>query len=309
MKIAVIGLGGVGGYFGGRLAAAGRDVVFLVTERTASAMRGKPLEVASIHGDFRVDAPRISSRSEVLDDRDLIIVATKTSQIEPITRTCLEGHVAENALVLPLQNGVEATSIIASGLGEHRVLIGLCGIIAFKAGPGRIRHVGIDPFIRFGWPSGEHSRRLEEIREVFESSGITAEIPASPLAALWQKFLFVVSWGSVAALAGAAAGEIRAQPQTSSVVRDAMDEIAALAAARGITVDVETAWRFWNELPADATTSLQRDIAEGRESELEHWTGAVVRLAGESGVDAPVHRLAYACLLPRAVRAGLSPGT
>lgn len=302
MKIAIIGLGGVGGYFGGRLAAAGRDVVFLVRQETAAAMRGRALEVQSINGDFRVEAPRLSSRGEDLEDRDLIIVTTKTSQLEAVTREYLEAHVGPDALVLPLQNGVEATSVIASRLGDDRVLVGLCGIIAFKEGPGRIRHAGIDPFIRFGWPSGRKSPRLEEIKRALETAGITAEIPDEPLVALWEKFLFVVSWGTISALADATAGEIRRQPRTAEVLRQAMHEIAAVAAARDIHVDAEKAWQFWNQLPESGTTSLQRDINQGRESELEHWTGAVVRLAEESGVDVPIHRVAYACLLPRAER-------
>jgi 2-dehydropantoate 2-reductase len=306
MKIGIIGLGGVGGYFGGRLAASGRDVVFIVREETAAALRGKPLQVESINGDFRIEAPRFSSRCEDLEDRDLIIVATKTWQVDEIARTCLAGHVAEDALILPLQNGVEASSIIASHIGEDRVLIGLCAIIAFKEGPGRIRHTGIDPFIRFGSPSGETSPRLEEIKEMFTASGIKAEIPASSLVALWDKFLLVVSWGTVSALANATAGEIRKQPRTASLLREAMDEIAAVAAARGITLNPETAWKFWNTVPDAGTTSLQRDIAEGRPSELEHWTGAVVRLAEESGVDVPIHRVAYACLLPRAATVAAS---
>jgi len=305
MRIAVFGSGGVGGYFGGRLAQAGEDVVFIARGKHLQAMREKGLEVESILGDFVVKDIDASDDPARIDPVDVVLVAVKSWQLPEAART-MRPLVGPATLVVPLQNGVEAHQQLAAELGSGVVVAGLCGLISIKAGPGRIRHTGTTPFIRFGELDNRPSERLERLERAFSrASGLTVEIPTDIYAALWRKFLLVTSWGSLGAVTRAPIGVVREQPGSRRLLEQAMREIYQLARARRVALSPEVATEtmaFFDALPAGGTTSMQRDILAGRPSELEAQTGAVVRLGRQAGVDTPLFSFIYHALLPLELR-------
>ena len=306
MRIAVVGVGAVGGYFGGRLAEAGHDVVFVARGRTLDRLRTHGLLVESGHGDFSIASPRAVDDPSEAGPVDLILLAVKAPQIREAGRA-LAPLVGPNTTVIPLQNGVEAPSLLAEILGPKHILGGLCRIFSTRIAPAQIRHDGLEPTLLFGELGRENTDRVHQIRGALESAkGMTVTTPDDVEAALWEKFLFVAPLGGVGALVREPVGVLRAVPETRGILRSAMDEIVAVARKRNIAIGrdaTDRAMRLVDALPHDATASMQRDIVEGRPSELEYQTGTVVRYGQDSAVPTPVNSTVYAALLPSELRA------
>jgi 2-dehydropantoate 2-reductase len=300
MKIAIFGTGAVGGYFGGRLAQAGEDITFIARGETLAALQQNGLRVDSLKGDFTLHPVQATNNPAEVGRVDVILVAVKSWQVEEAA-AAIRPMVGPDTAVIPLQNGVEAPGQLAAVLGESNVLGGLCTIIAAVAAPGHIRHVGAEPYIVFGELDNRPSQRSEQLRQAFSQAGVKVEVAADIQAALWGKFLSVTSWGSVGAVTRAPVGVIRTLPETRVMVEQAMNEIYQVALARGIHLPaaiIAERMAFIDSLPPASTTSMQRDIAGGRLSELEQQTGAVVRLGREVGVATPLYQFIYSSLLP-----------
>ncbi|HEX5044713.1 MAG TPA: 2-dehydropantoate 2-reductase [Candidatus Polarisedimenticolaceae bacterium] len=301
MRVAFVGAGGVGGLFGAQLARGGEEVIFIARGGHLDAIREDGL---TVHADTEVWNVRPALATD--DPRevgavDAVVLAVKTFQLEEAARQ-IGPMLREDTVVLPLQNGVEATGQLAALLGEQRVLVGLCGTLSWIAGPGRIRSLGTTHFVRLGEPDGRKSARVEALHRAFVKSGVRAEVPDDVHAALWEKFLFVVPMGGVGAVTRAPIGVTRALPETRALLRDAMQEIADLARASEVRLRediVSRALQFMDGLDPAGTSSLQRDLAAGRPSELEAWNGAVVRLGQARGVPTPTHAFLHASLLPQ----------
>lgn len=306
MRVAIIGTGGVGGYFGGRLAQAGHEVSFLARGPHLAAMQEHGLAVDSVAGDFRVKPVRASDRTEEIGPVDVVLVCVKAWQVDD-TCELLPPLLGPDTCVVPLQNGVEAPDQISARIGRERVVGGIARIISFVAAPGHIRHAGAEPGIELGEFDGSRSERLERLVAGFrECTGVTCQAVDDIQAAMWTKFLFVAGWGSVAAIARAPLGAIRETPAARELVLEAMREIESLARARGVALAndaVEQAMAFADKLPFAGTTSLQRDIQAGLPSEIEAWSGAVARLSRAAGIACHIHRIAYAAVQPLERRA------
>jgi 2-dehydropantoate 2-reductase len=306
MRFAIYGAGGVGGYFGGRVAEAGMDVVFIARGEHLQALRRHGLRVESICGNFELTAVNATDDPADAGQVDVVIVATKAGQVEDAARS-MEPMLAKQSFVLPLQNGVEAPDILAHSLGVERVVGGLCGVLSYIVGPGHIRHAAIQPFISFGELDNRRSDRIERLRQCFErAKGVRVEVPEDIQAAMWKKFLFIAGWGAVGAVTRAPVGVLRSRPETREMMRCAIAEIYAVAVARGVALDssiVEKTMKGIDGLSEDGTASMQRDIMDRRPSELEMQTGAVLRLGRQAGIDTPVNRFLYASLLPMELRA------
>ncbi len=305
MRFAVYGAGGVGGYFGGRLAQAGEEVAFIARGAHRKALEDHGLKVESIKGDFAVPRVTVTDDPSRVGPVDVLIVAVKTWQLRDILPSLVHLVHAET-MILPLLNGVEAADEIAVVAGRERVLKGMAWIISNIREPGVILHVGAEPRIVLGEMDGARTDRVDRLRLTLEACGVVAEIPDDIDVALWKKFLFVVSVGGMGAVTRAPIGVIRKVPETRQLLADAMAEIRDVGLAGGIALPpevVETSLAFADTLPPQGKASLQRDIAEGRRSELEAWNGAVVRLGKARGVETPVHRAIYNSLLPLELRA------
>ena len=300
MRFAIFGVGAVGGYFGGRLAQAGEDVTFIARGDHLKVLRAKGLRVDSVKGDIFLSPVTAIDDPAKVGTVDVVLLGIKTWQV-PVAAKQIQPLIGENTMVLPLQNGVEAATQLTDVLGSENVCGGLAKIVCFLAGPGHIRHTGMDPYIGFGELNNRHTERAEALLRTLKHAGINAEIMSDITAALWQKFLFVVSWGGIGAITRAPIGVIRTVPQTRRLIEQAMGEISDVARAHQIHLPediVATTLEFMDTLPPNGTTSMQRDIAEGRPSEIEAWNGAVVRLGGEAGVAVSLNAFIYGSLLP-----------
>jgi 2-dehydropantoate 2-reductase len=298
MRIVVFGTGGVGGYFGGRLAAAGEDVTFVARGEHLRAIKTNGLKVDSPNGDFVIYPAKATEDVSEIGETDLVILGVKAWQVPEAARA-IKPVVGSGTTVLPLQNGVDAVPQLVDALGLKNVVGGLCRIVSFVVEPGHIRHAGFAPTIIIGELDNRRTERITKIEEVFKHAGLDTTIAADIQVALWTKFLFIASFSGVGAVADAPAGVVRSDPKWRAQILNAMEEIYALAHARGVNLpsdSVDKVMAAVDGLPEDATSSMQRDIAARKPSELESQNGAVVRMAGESGVDVPTHTLIYQIL-------------
>jgi 2-dehydropantoate 2-reductase len=305
MKFAIFGAGAVGGYFGGRLALSGQKVIFIARGRNLDALRKTGLSVVSVDGDFTVSTVAATDSPTDVGPVDIVLVTVKTWQLADAIQS-MAPLVGPETVLVPLLNGVDAPKVLSKSFGNSRVVIGMAKIIARLTGPAHVHHLGAMPFIALGEPDNRRSRRVERLKATLSASGITTEIPGDIHAALWSKFLFVVSWGGVGAVTRAPIGVLRSMPQTREMIMAAMEEIYRLALSLGIGLTeniVASTMAFIDSLPPEGTASLQRDIAAGLPSELESWNGAVERLGREAGVATPVNAFIYRCLLPLEKRA------
>jgi len=208
--------------------------------------------------------------------------------------------------VVTSQNGVDAPDEAAAVLGRERVIPGIARIFSYVGAPGRIDHLGGPGSLEFAEWDGRPSERVSRLREALARAGVKVVVPDDIVAALWEKFLFVVPMGGVGAVTRAPVGVTRALPETRRMLEAAMAEILDVSRARGVRLPegiVERSLAFLDAQPAAGTSSLQRDIAAGRSSELEAWNGSVVRLGAETGVPTPVNGFIHASLLPQERRA------
>lgn len=299
MRFVIYGAGGVGGYFGGRLAQAGEDVAFIARGDHLRAMRENGLRVASINGDFVLPSPQVSDDPAALERADCIILAVKTWQIDDAL-AAMRPLVGTDTVILPLENGVEALDQITAAYGTEHALGGLCQILAWREAPGEIRHAGIDPLIRIGEIDNTRSERLQAVVAALErADGITVEVPTDIQAAIWNKFLFICAMSGIGSITRMPIGATRSDPACRQMIVEILEEIEQVAAAKGVALGaqaVDDAMRFIDALPASGTASMQRDIQAGRPSELESQTGAVVRLGREYGVETPTNTFIHTAL-------------
>lgn len=295
MKIAIFGTGGVGGYFGGRLAQAGEDVTFIARGEHLRVIQTNGLKVDSLNGDFLIYPAKATADVNEVGPVDLVIVGVKAWQVPEAARA-MKSLVGADTTVLPLQNGVDAVSQLTAELGPDVVIGGLCKIVSFVVAPGHIRHAGFAPSVVIGEMDNQRTDRIVEIEKTFNHAGVETTIASDIQVARWMKFLFIASFSGVGAIANAPAGLLRTDPKLRVQMLRAMEEIYALAHARNIKLppnSIETVMAGVNALPEDATSSMARDIAAGKPSELDSQNGAVVRMAHETGVAVPTHEIIY----------------
>ena len=300
MRIVVFGTGGVGGYFGGRLAQAGEDVTFIARGEHLRAIRSNGLKVDSPSGDFVINPAKATDNVGEVGATDLVILGVKAWQVPEAARA-IKPLVGPNTTVLPLQNGVDAVPQLVEALGSENIVGGLCRIVSYVVEPGHIRHAGFAPTIIIGELDNRRTERIAKIEGVFKHAGLDTTIAGNIQVALWTKFLFIASFSGVGALANAPAGVLRSDPKWRALMQSAMEEIYTLAHARGVDLPSDSVAKVMaavDGLPDDATSSMQRDIAAGKPSEVESQNGAVVRMAHESAVAVPTHTLIYQTLKP-----------
>ena len=305
MRIAIFGTGGVGGYFGGRLAHAGEDVTFIARGEHLHAIKANGLRVDSPSGDFVIHPAKATADVRDVGEVDLVILGVKAWQVPEAARA-IKPLVGPQTTAVPMQNGVDAVPQLVAELGADNVIGGLCRIVSFVVAPGHIRHAGLAPSIIIGELDNRPSDRIVRIEQMFNHAGLNTTIAADIQGALWTKFLFIASFSGVGAMADAPAGTIRSDPQRRNQILSAMEEIYALAHARGVNLPPDSVAKVMTAvdgLPEDATSSMQRDIAAGKPSELDSQNGAVVRMAHEAGVAAPTHALIYQTLKPLEAKA------
>lgn len=298
MKIAILGAGGVGGYFGGLLARGGHEVSMLARGDHFSALLAFGLEVRTPEETFNV-AVQAAAGPEEIGPVDLAVVAVKTyslGEIAPAARILAE----RGADILPLLNGVDAADrLIAAGVPGERVLGGLTEISAARVGPGVVERRSTFQRIVVGERAGGISGRAERIATVFGEAGAEARASADITADLWRKFAFISSVAAACGLARAPIGPIRRAPLGTLLIERAVREVGAVARARGVAVtlgDEGKILNFANSLADHLKPSFLLDLESGGRTEMEDLSGAVSRLGREAGVETPVHDVATAAL-------------
>ena len=305
MRIAIFGAGSVGGYFGGRLARAGEDVVFIARGEHLNALLKSGLRVDSINGDFVVESVQATDDPSTVGTVDMVLVGVKAWQVSEAAEA-MRPMIGPETVVLPLQNGLEAPAILSEVFGDKHVLGGLCGLFCYVAGPGHIVHAGTDPFVKFGELDNHPSQRVDLLLDTFKRAGVTTVIPPDIQVAMWMKFLLITVWSGIGAVTRAPAGIWRSLPGTRLMAEQSLGEIIAVAAAHDVALPenaLEMTMAVYDGLAPQSTASLQRDVMQGRPSELEAQIGAVVRFGQEADVATPWHTFIYNSLVPMELRA------
>jgi 2-dehydropantoate 2-reductase len=301
MNIAILGAGGVGGYFGGILARAGHRVAMLARGAHLEALRERGLEVRSPEGTFTVAVEAAGDPAE-MSGIELAVVAVKNyslGEIAPAARWLVE----RGAVVLPLLNGVEAADrLIEQGVPGERVLGGLAEISAVRVGPGIVERRS--PFHRvvLGEREGGISERAERIAAAFREAGAEARASADITVDLWRKLAFISTMSAACGLARAPIGPVREAPLGNLLIERALREVTAVARARGVAVPGDAEARilgFVGSLPEGMKPSFLLDLESGGPTEIDDLSGAVSRLGRLAGVETPVHDVATAALSVR----------
>lgn len=300
MKFAVFGAGGVGGYFGARLAAAGNDVAFIARGRHLDAIRANGLRVASALGDVTIKPAKATDDPGSVGPVDVVMMCVKLWDLEQAAEAC-KPLVAGGGYVIPFQNGVDATQRAAAKLGAGNVVGGVAQIAAIIAEPGVIKHTGTMARIAFGETNGQASPRVETLLAACKKAGIDAEIPAHIAVAQWRKFVFLASVSGWTALTRKPMGVLAKDPEIRAGLRNAIAEAVAVARAGSVDLPadaVDATLALVDRLPAEMRTSMQHDLENGNRLELPWLSGAVSRLGRAAKVPTPTHDVITAALKP-----------
>jgi 2-dehydropantoate 2-reductase len=304
MKIAIIGTGGVGGYFGGKLARAGYDVTFLARGKHLKAIQQNGLTIRSALGDFKIDTVKATDRIDNIGLADIVILGVKAWHVRDISKE-LSSIIKKETIVLPLQNGVLTMEELNEKIRHKNIIGGLCRIISKIEAPGVINHLGLEPSIIFGEYNYSGTERVEMIKEIFDKSGITSQISDDITADLWKKFIGICV-GGLLAVTNKTYGELRELKETRQLMIDLISEIYLLSQELWIRIESDFVGNMISEIdsyPYESTSSLTRDIWDGKPSEIEYQNGTVVRLGMKFGVDTPVNRFVYNSVMPMELEA------
>jgi 2-dehydropantoate 2-reductase len=307
MRIAVIGAGGIGGYFGGRLARAGEAVAFVARGEHFRAIQSGGLTVKSVTGDFTVTAPATDDPRrvpELIGPVDLVLFCVKSYDTEPAA-AALRPLLGPETTVLTLQNGVDNVEALGRLLGAERVLGGLVYGFAVIEAPGVVRHSQAGRIV-FGELDGRETPRARQFLEAGRKAGFPIELTGDIRRALWEKYLIICALSGATAVTRRPIGEIRACAESRQLYRSMLEELTAIAKAEGVALGddgVERGMTVADTLHADSYSSLYHDLTRGRRLELEGLQGHAVRLGARHGIPTPALSAVYAALRPAAVAA------
>ena len=301
MNVLVMGSGAVGGYFGGRLAAAGHDVLFVARGRHAEAMRGSGLSVASATvGDFTIPGPAVTDRPDGSFPADLVLFCVKGYSSEEAVGL-IRPAVYDGTAVLTLQNGIGSGEILSRAFGSGKVLLGAAYIEASLTGPGAIIERGGACRIVFGEEDGRVTTKAVAVDAVLRGAGIETELADDVLAALWTKLIFICALSGMMCITREPMARVLATPETAELTRRVMREAASVARAKGIAVadDVEHVhMEFFRGHAEVLSSSMHLDLESGNPLEVGVLNGAVCRAGREAGVPTPINDFITACLTP-----------
>jgi len=299
MRIAMMGSGGVGGYFGGRLAANGCDVTFIARGRHLAAIRERGLRIASRDmGDAVIDPAQVTDDPSAVGQVDYVIIGVKLWDTRT-TGSAILPMLGPSTTVLSLQNGVECDDVLAPIVGAERLISGVAFIASSVGEPGVIKHIGTMQRVVLGEPSGRRSARVEALHAAMAAAGITAEISDDIHRTIWEKFVFLVGLSATTTLMRTTLGPVREDADSRALLLNVMRETVAVGRARGIALPADYAQNrleFADGLPYDMTSSMHHDLNNGNPLEVAWLSGAVARFGRELGVPTPVNDTVFAAL-------------
>src|SRR4051812_9471316 len=299
MRIAVVGSGGVGGYFGGRLAAAGEDVHFLARGAHLAALRERGLRIQSPNGNIQLPRVQATDAPAEIGPADIVFFTVKLYDTDSAL-ALLPPLVGPQTLVVPFQNGVDSIDVLTRTIGKSHVAGGTAYVSAVIAEPGVIRHTAMNRLI-FGPLAGPPVPVLEQLAAACQRAGIEAKLSDRILLDVWAKFASLSVFSGMTAITRCAIGPIRSDPELRAMMEDALHESIAVARAKQIPLPSTTFAEIVDAsfaLPANARSSMLEDLERGRPLELPWLSGAVLRIGDEVGIEAPTHRLIVRLLRP-----------
>lgn len=299
MRVAVVGVGGLGGYFGGRLAHAGEDVTFIARGATLQALRERGLSVKSARGDFHI-AARASDDPATIGPVDLVLFVVKTYDTDAAARHAAPLFGAETA-ILSLQNGVGNAERVREIVGRGRALGGVAYIESAVEAPGLIVQPSQLQRVIVGELAGGMSPLAERVARAFRDAGVDGEVSNDVVREMWAKWTFICAFSGLTTLCRQPIGPILAADETRELFVSAMREVVAVGRPRGLAIDDELVGRGVRTaegLGPSAKSSMQRDEERGKPLEIEALSGRVAAYGREAGVPTPVNAFLYAVLLP-----------
>jgi 2-dehydropantoate 2-reductase len=293
MKILVMGSGGVGGYFGGRLAGAGNDVTFVARGAHLEAMQRDGLTIDSDFGKLTVKpAKAVGSPADAGGPVDIVMFATKLGDTEAAAAS-LAPVIGPETIVITFQNGVEGPDMIAKALPGAHVVPGVARIASHIPRAGVIEQRGPFARIEFGEPNGAANAKLEAFHAACKAAGIDAILSRDIRRGLWMKFAMLAPFSGLTTLTGSTAGPIRETPGTRALMEAAVKEVIAVGKAAGVKLsddDFATVWKGIEANPTGMTSSMAHDRRMGKPLEVNYLSGAVVRIGQQHGVPTPTHK-------------------
>ncbi|MCH8112387.1 MAG: 2-dehydropantoate 2-reductase [Proteobacteria bacterium] len=299
MKIAVMGAGGVGGYFGARLAASGQDVHFIARGPHLAAIRANGLRVKSDTGDVIIKPAQATDDPAGIGPADIVLFAVKLYDTDSAGRM-LAPLIGPETGVVDLQNGVDAEDELAAIVGREHVVGGVAYISARIEEPGVILHVGKGAKLAFGELDGQRSSRVDALATACAAAGITHDVSENIETMIWSKLAMLASMSAISCLTRLPVDQALNVPETAELFRAAMKEVADVAAAKGVTLpdDALAGFTAVTRGGSSIRPSMLVDLERGKPLELDHLSGAVVRAGAELGVATPFHSMALALLKP-----------
>ncbi len=300
MKIAIMGSGGLGGFFGGWLAASGANVSFIARAQHLDAMRANGLTVTSQLGDRHVDNVQATDDPNQVGPVDIILFCVKNYDLDAAAESCRPMLGPETA-VISLLNGCDSAERIGATLGSTHAVSGLTFVPSNIASPGVIAHLGDKTDIVFGESDGTQSARLSAFCEICCRAGLNAQVAPDITTALWSKF---VGWAAASAVTSASRrslGGLQSTPELIQLYRDVVTENIEVGRAKGALLPDGLVDKFVALIPTyppEAKTSMLVDLERGKPIEVETACGTIVRLGESLGVKTPLNRALYAILLP-----------
>jgi len=293
MKIAMMGSGGVGGFFGGRLAQSGCDVSFVARGAHLAALREHGLSIENeAQGNIHVPRVRVVEHPADLGPVDLVIVSVKLWDTDAAAQA-IKPLVGPDTGVLSLQNGVIKDDILRRHFGADAVMGGVCYVATHIARPGVIHQTGTMQRIVVGEYDGRRSERAQVLHQALQGSGVKAELSEDVRRALWEKYVFLVALSATTTTMRKTVGPIRGNARTRGFLLQLMREVVAVGRAHGVALPEDYAegrLAFADGLPADMTSSMHHDLERGNRLEVEWLSGGVVQLGEARGVPTPANR-------------------
>lgn len=299
MRIAIIGAGGVGGYFGARLQAAGADVVFVARGAHLAALRDRGLRLESPKGDLHLTRVMATDDAAAVGVVDVVLLTVKMYDLDAAARM-VAPFIAPHTVVVTLQNGVEATDIVSQHVGREHIAGGAAYIAAVIAEPGVIRHTSLDMLI-FGELDRRRSERLVALEQACLRAGFNARVSDDIQIDLWAKFSRLSVFSGMTAVTRSPMGVLRSDPELLAMLVAACEETIAVGRACNVALPdqlIDEILQMVQTLPYHAKASMLEDLERGRRLELPWLSGAVVRLGASVGVATPIHSFIATVLKP-----------
>jgi 2-dehydropantoate 2-reductase len=298
MKIAVIGSGGVGGYFGGRLAAAGNDVTFVARGAHLQAMKSNGLKVLSALGDFHLNKVKCTDDTATIGPVDIVMIAVKLWSTEDAVAAA-KPLIGPDTAVVSFQNGIIAVDTILPVYGREHTMGGVANIAALIEEAGVIRHNGNMASLIFAELDGKRSARAEAFYKACVDAGIKTELVEDIQTRIWEKFVRLVTMSSMTALCRMPVGPIREDPDTRELLQQVMTEVINIATAKGAKLGNDTVAKqmaIVDGYPPAMVASMCGDLRRGNRLELPWLAGTVAKLGKELGIPTPANQFVYAAL-------------